>query len=270
MDTDHERRWRNILGQCRPILGKVMDWVWPRPTMYSRDAGDSARPKVHVANQSWTWTEWSWPLELVIIPHSLNDRSHHDMDSPRSIRVTSKQPPVSERPWNWKFSEYYSHNWTRISMSILKGLRDYFWKSDVILCWPHTFGVIMAKIWSFGPGVKNYDFAPRDARVAFRDQIKLFFEADAIFGCPRIPRVVMDKNWNFDKNWKIILFYSRNFAASFRGLRKWISWIRCHIMLATHIWNAYVRKLEFRPGPENYHFTPRLILGFRILGYFGD
>ena len=87
-------------------------------------------------------------------------------------------------------------------MSIFECLRDYFWKSDVILRWPHTFGVSTSKNWSFGPGVKNYDFAPRDASVAFRGQMKLFFEADGILGWPRIPGVVMDKNWNFDKNWK--------------------------------------------------------------------
>ena len=67
------------------------------------------------------------------------------MDSPRLIHVTSKQLPVSERPWNWKFSEFWSRNWARILMSIFKGLRDYFWESDVILWWPHVFRVRMVK-----------------------------------------------------------------------------------------------------------------------------
>ena len=44
-------------------------------------------------------------------------------------------------------------------MSIFEGLRDYFWKFDVILGWPRIYGTRMCENWNFAPGPENYHFA---------------------------------------------------------------------------------------------------------------
>ena len=52
-------------------------------------------------------------------------------------------------------------------MSIFRIVYDYFYEDDVILVWPTIFGASTVKNWNFGPGVKNYNFAPVGIDVGF-------------------------------------------------------------------------------------------------------